>query len=238
MEWIKPIVDYGTPVVITAIVCFAMILIIKQIKRWSDIKLKKIANESNHQVVQQHHDTMKTRLKITPEVKSVLRELLLQTHASRAFVFEFHNGTNNFGGLPFVYMSNTYEVLGQTATSQMAARQKMPFTLYDSLITKILNEEVVTVDTRNRVGDFDSLVYKTIEKRGTTVLICTKLIDEHKRIIGFLGVDFCGDFDKTIFKNDAGALKTLEKIVYREAQALSTLLYVKISRDEKSLKEV
>ena len=60
------------------------------------------------------------------------------------------------------------------------------------------------------------------------------MLDEHKRVIGFLGIDYCGHPNSKIFKDDEEAIKEIEKIVYREAQALSTLLYVKISKEEQS----
>jgi len=133
--------------------------------------------------------------------------------------------------LPFIYMENTYEVLGQSATSQKHARQKMPFTLYDSLTDQLSKKDVVTVDTRNKTDEFDPIIYETMDKRGSTILIATKLLNEHKRAIGFLGIDYCGNPNSSIFKDDKDALKEIEKIVFREAQALSTLLYVKISRE-------
>jgi hypothetical protein len=224
-DWIQIVAEVGVLVMCAALIGYAVYTGINSFKKWFDIKLSK-------DKIPKHDETMKTRLRINPEVKGVLKELRLQTHASRAYVFEFHNGTTSLGGLPFIYMSNTYEVLGQMATSQMHARQHMPFTLYDSLIDRIMQDDVVTVDTRSKTGEFDSIIYETLEKRGTTILIGTKLLDEHKRVIGFLGIDYCGIPDTAIIKGDENAIKEIEKIVFREAQALSTLFYVKISKEE------
>ena len=224
IEVAKAVGEVGALVMCAALVFYAVLTGINALKKWTDLKM-------SNAKVPTHSETVKTRLKITPEVKSVLNALLLQTHASRAYVFEFHNGTTSLGGLPFIYMSNTYEVLGQTASSQMHARQHMPFTLYDSLITHLIQQDVVTVDIRNKSDAFDAIIYETLDKRGTTVLIGTKLLDEHKRVIGFLGIDYCGHPNKLMFKDDADAIGEIEKIVFREAQALSTLLYVKIAKE-------
>jgi len=224
-EWVKIVAEVGALVMCAALIGYIIITGINALKKWFDHKLL------SEKTADAHNETVKTRLRITPEVKSVLKELLLQTHASRAYVFEFHNGTTSLGGLPFIYMSCTYEVLGQTASSQMHARQQMPFTLFDSLITRLIQEDVATVDVRDKSDKFDLIIYETIEKRGTTVLIGTKLLDEHKRVIGFLGIDYCDLPNKTILKDDETAIREIEKIVFREAQALSTLLYVKIAKE-------
>ena len=224
IEWVKIVAEVGALVMCAALIGYGVYTGINAFKKWFEHKISK-ENQMPH------NEVINTRLKITPEVKGVLKKLLLQTHASRAYVFEFHNGTTSLGGLPFVYMSNTYEILGQTASSQMHARQQMPFTLFDSLVTQLMQKDVVTVDTRNKTSDFDLIIYETLEKRGTTILVGTKLLDEHKRVIGFLGIDYCGSLNKTIFCNDETAIKEIEKIVFREAQALSTLLYVRIAKE-------
>ena len=225
IEMAKEVAQLGVLTICAGIVCFFAVTGIFILKKWAE---KKLLKENKLE----HDEKINKRLKITPEVKNVLKELLLHTHAWRAYVFEFHNGKTNLGGLPFLFMSCTYEVLGQTASSQIGARQNMPFTLFDSLITKIMHNEVVTVDTRNKADDFDMIIYETMKKRGTIILIGTKLLDEHKRVIGFLGIDYCDTPDTAIIKNDEIALKGIEKIVFRDAQIISTLLNVKISKEE------
>ena len=209
-------------------------IVVTGFKKWLDIKLEKEKSESREKVSEAHAEGFKTRIKITPEVKSVLRDVLLQTQASRAYVFEFHNGAVSLGGLPFVFMSCTYEELGKTATSQKHARQQMPIMLYDSLVLKLIKEDIVRVDNRTRTGDFDLLVYETLEKRGTLLLIGTKLLDEGRRAIGFLGIDYCAEnLDTTMLKDDEETMQKIENIVYKEAQVLSTLLYVKVTQEVK-----
>ena len=224
LEILEHVGQLGIYTVLGAVFVYAALVGINFLKELGKRRLERVETPS-------HSETVKTRLRITPEVKSVLKELLLHTHASRAYVFEFHNGKTSIGGLPFIYMSNTYEVLGPTASSQTHARQQMPFTLFDSLISQVIRRDAVTIDLRNRSEDIDPIVYETLDKRGTTVMIGTKLQDEHKRVIGFLGVDFCDDQGAALVGTGESALAEIERIVFREAQALSTLLYVKITHD-------
>ena len=225
IEWVKLIAEVGALVMCAGLIGYGVYTGINILRKWFEHKISK-ENEAKP-----HAETIETRLKITPEVKSVLKELLLQTHACRAFVFEFHNGTTSLGGLPFIYMSCTYEVLSQTASSQLHARQRMPFTLFDSIVTQLVQRDVISVDCRDKSELYDPIIYNTMKKRNTSLLICSKLFDEHKRVIGFVGIDYCDQPGRVLFRDDEGAIKEMEKIVLREAQALSTLLYVKIAKE-------
>lgn len=50
------------------------------------------------------------RKNISPKVRAEILELAEEIRADRVLVFEFSNGTSNLVGLPFLYVSATYEV--------------------------------------------------------------------------------------------------------------------------------
>jgi len=222
MEWPKLVAELGALVVGAGLLFYAVFMSIKTVNKWVN---KKIDQQPANVMGYDHGESVGIILKITPEIKAVLKELLLQTHCSRAYIFSFHNGQEGFGGLPFVYMSNTYEVLSGKADSQHHARQNMSFTMYDTFIKQLLEKDVLVMSPDNRTDEYDDMVYETLVKRGIKLTIRTKLNDEHGRIIGYLGIDFCKG-DMMLFKDEA--IPRLEKIVYKEAQILSTLLYVKV----------
>ena len=56
-----------------------------------------------------HQQAIEYRIEIGPEVDMILNEVLVELGASRAFVFEPHNGKANVNGLPFGYVKMTYE---------------------------------------------------------------------------------------------------------------------------------
>lgn len=58
-----------------------------------------------------HGDRVEKRLKADPLIRDVLSELTLDLNCDRAYVCEFHNGTNNLAGLPFLYLDMKYEVV-------------------------------------------------------------------------------------------------------------------------------
>lgn len=62
------------------------------------------------EIIDIRHDELTAyRIKIGPEIENILHELAIEGNGTRAFILEFHNGTNNPAGLPFYYMNMTYE---------------------------------------------------------------------------------------------------------------------------------
>lgn len=49
------------------------------------------------------------RKSIDPIIRGKLKNLIYETDACRASIFEFHNGTSNFSSLGFLYAAMTYE---------------------------------------------------------------------------------------------------------------------------------
>ena len=58
---------------------------------------------------EEHDRLMAHRLSIEDEINTLLERICYETGADAAFIFEFHNGTNNLSGMPFFYMDMTYE---------------------------------------------------------------------------------------------------------------------------------
>lgn len=57
----------------------------------------------------EHSSRIERRLEVDPAVRALLRECVSELGCDRAYVCEFHNGTNNFVGLPFLYADMKYE---------------------------------------------------------------------------------------------------------------------------------
>ena len=220
---LKFMADYGVALVITALVLYFAV-------KFGLLYYEHIKEKLNLSRGASHDEQMKWVLTITPEIKSVLREILLQTHCSRAYIFLFHNGNQSAGGYPFAYMSVKHEVLSGTAMSQWQARQNMPFELFDTLVTAVIKNETIVIDPKNKTEEFDDMVYGTMEKRGNVMTICSKLVDEYKRVIGFMGIDYSAS-DEIPF-NEKG-IDNVRQVLFKEAQTVSTLLYVKVREEKK-----
>lgn len=98
--------DMALYIVIALIIFYGLHLLLKTysgvlkklIEKWLDEKNKK------------HSDGAKHRKNVSPKIRTELLELAQEIKADRALVFEYSNGTSNLVGLPFLYVSATYEV--------------------------------------------------------------------------------------------------------------------------------
>lgn len=66
-----------------------------------------------------HLKLMEERLNIGPHISNELKSLLIKLDADKACVIEMHNGTNNFGGLPFIYGDMVYEEISPEVLSSI-----------------------------------------------------------------------------------------------------------------------
>lgn len=85
------------------------ILVVAVYVCYNGINVNKIVEDIFKKHQTEHDMALEYRKKINPDVRLILKNLLLKTNADRAFVMEMHNGTNNVSGLPFMYGEMTYE---------------------------------------------------------------------------------------------------------------------------------
>ena len=93
LGFIKDIILYGFMTLITVVVLNPDII-------YENIK---------KQQEREHSARIERRLEVDPTVRNLLRQCVSELDCDRAFVCEFHNGTNNFVGLPFLYADMKYE---------------------------------------------------------------------------------------------------------------------------------
>lgn len=68
---------------------------------------------------QRHAESFTYRMKTSPQVQSLMDQLLLESGSMRAFIIEMHNGKYNAAGLSFNYGALTYESDANGAISIM-----------------------------------------------------------------------------------------------------------------------
>lgn len=138
-----------------------------------------------------HDNLLETRKSIDKHINEALERVMLRTKADRAFVFEFHNGTTSLGGLPFLKMSNTYEVVEAGIKPQKYNLEQLSCSMYDSLLHIILEEDYVLLNINDRNKDIKNIVYETLIVQGIHKTILIKITDVHRRTIGYVGIDYC-----------------------------------------------
>lgn len=106
---------------IVTVIVYGVYLLLKNysslIKTYLENKLKDKNKE--------HATAALHRKNIAPKIRSELRDLAQEIKADRVLVFEFSNGSSNLVGLPFLYMTATYEVITPGTATVSTQYQKV-----------------------------------------------------------------------------------------------------------------
>ena len=111
IEKISKLIDrYGIAKVILSIMIFIVITVVVVLAYNQKPIIESILKERERATQIEEFNMINLRLtEINPRVENVLYRLLMRNNTDRAFIFEMHNGVENIGGLPFVFLDMTYE---------------------------------------------------------------------------------------------------------------------------------
>lgn len=111
IEKISKLIDrYGIAKVIMSIMIFIVITVVVVLAYNQKPIIESIIKERERSAQIEEFNMINLRLtEINPRVENVLYRLLMRNNTDRAFIFEMHNGIENIGGLPFVFLDMTYE---------------------------------------------------------------------------------------------------------------------------------
>lgn len=103
----------------------------------------------------QHKEMMDKRMEIEPELRIIIKDLRIATNASRAYICEFHNGTNNLNGMPFLYADMRYEDVANGVINVDYDYQNQPLSRFALAFTMFKNrywygsiDELLQIDER------------------------------------------------------------------------------------------
>ena len=189
-NWVRLVAEIGALVMCAALVGYAVYTAIHTFKKWFDHKLTK--TETAEKSDEKSHDERAAhRNQVGKTIMALLERTLHKTHSDRVYVFEFHNGNQSFGGLPFLKMTNTYEAHEPRVKPEIHKRESMPFLLFQSFVDAIYAKEYVIMDVGVQIDEFTSAEYGVLEARDIQFTLRAKITDLNRKVIGYLGIDYC-----------------------------------------------
>lgn len=126
------------------------------------------------------------------QIMAILRAMQTEFRASRAYVFQYHNGGENYLGGSFSRVSCTHEVVALGVQRQQQWLQRMPKTLVHAF-TKMIDSGigVFCPCIESCFMETDASTYETLHQQGIISVYCTGLFSDRRFPMGFLGVDYC-----------------------------------------------
>ena len=103
-------------------------------------------------------------------------------------------------------MSCTYEAL-HNATPEQHKRENMSLLLFSTFADRIYNNEVVVPDVNNRIEGESPFMYEMLVERGVAITVRARIMDLSKKVIGYVGVDFCEPVDEAAIEQGVSVME-------------------------------
>ena len=123
------------------------------------------------------------------DIDKMLKRMMDEIGADRAYVFQFHNGTRLVSGKHFYYYSNTHEVVGPGISSEITNLQMLPMSLLvPSWLPQLIKGKGFVTETAYENHEYTKSI---LEAQGIVSIAIVPLMDKTNTYpIGFMGVDF------------------------------------------------
>jgi hypothetical protein len=117
-----------------------------------------------------------------------LTQLLAASNGNRAYIFRFHNGTPSPNNVPFIFHTNTHEVIKPGTNRVINLGQRLPSSLITTMSMEFLKRKCVSLFNIN--ARTDSSAYWYYESRAAVHLTRCAFFSKNGDLLGFVGVDY------------------------------------------------
>lgn len=145
------------------------------------------------------------------EIIKVLKALLSDFDADRAYVFEFHNGSYFSSGMPMQKFTCTYETVSDGVSSECHNPGEYRMSNYNEYISAMIHERDYVIESVEKMG-FDALLKSLLTKKGVKSLYNIPIRTFSGRTIGFLGLDYVKD-ERVLLEKEVNSLRAAAKLI-------------------------
>ena len=122
-------------------------------------------------------------------IDKLLRNIMHQSGADRAYIFRFHNGQNYFDGTHKIRMSCDFEVVGKGIEPQAARLIDLPTSLFSWFIKESMEYRMFYLDI-DSISDMTTKI--ALEEQGIRSIAVAPYFNEQGNLVALIGVDWVG----------------------------------------------
>lgn len=172
------------------IIIFSLIQLGRFLLKDADIKAKEaVRNELKEKEYKEHETLSMQRISNTPLISNELKDLIIKLDANRASICEFHNGTHNLAGVPFLYCSMNFEEINDVDQIFPIAEELQHFNLARFPFIALHFNDGIWLGSRKEVEEVDPKLAAKLKYNGSE-FIGTIVIQGAKCPLGLLTVSF------------------------------------------------
>ena len=131
---------------------------------------------------------LNTTISIDSQVNHELNTVLRSAHAGRAYVFRYHNGIPSVNGVPFMFQTNTHEVIRPGVNRVIASMQRLPSSINSQMTAEFTKNACVVLNHLDQNPDGSNHWF--YESRNAHAMIRCAIYKNQGDLLGFVGVDF------------------------------------------------
>ena len=152
-----------------------------------------------------------TTLAVDARINDELTLAVQQTNADRAYVFRYHNGIPSVGGIPFMFHTNTHEVIRPGVTRVISLMQRIPSSINVHMNHEFTNHRCVTLTDIDK--DTATSDYWYFQSRGSKQMIRCAIYSNQGDLLGFVGLDYLGSVTRGVMNGYEERLKNTSAAV-------------------------
>ena len=164
---------------------------------------------------------LSTTIAVDQSVNQELQKLLESAQAHRSYLFRYHNGIPSVNGVPFIFHTNTHEVIRPGATRVINQNQRLPTGINSNSNFEFSRRKCVIIYDIDR--NVDGANYWHYQTRGAISMIRCAVYTNQGDMLGFVGIDF-------LERIPIGIVRSKEDEVQRAATAVAVILDRPITR--------
>ena len=145
------------------------------------------------------------------EIIKVLKGILSDFNADRAYVFEFHNGDYFSSGMPMQKFTCTYEVVSDGVSAECQNPGEYRMSNYNDYISSMIHKRDYIVKDIKKMNS-DALLKSLLTKKGVKSLYNIPIKTFRGRTIGFIGLDYVKS-PRSLSEDEVNCLRAAAKII-------------------------
>ena len=143
----------------------------------------------NHAHSLDHFRTeLSTTIAVDTDTNNELNTLVQATNSQRAYVFRYHNGIPSVNSVPFMFHTNTHEVIRAGANRAIVFSQRLPTSIMYMQNAEFLKRKCVTLRDLDRNPDSNNYWY--YQQRNAVAMVRCPFLSPRGDLLGFVGVDY------------------------------------------------
>lgn len=137
-----------------------------------------------------HARALSTSIEVTKSINAACESVRKETNASRCRIYEFHNGSESLAGVPFLKVSNTYEVTAPGVSSEMSRLQAIPISVIQRWLPDLVSGRCVRQPTESAEG----ALRQNMEAQGIRdSLTCPVFAPYRAEPVGYVSLNYTVD---------------------------------------------